>query len=245
MNKRAIVTGASSGIGKGIAVRLAEAGYDVAVWYSGNQDGAEDTVKQVRELGREALLVRADLRDLDQIRAAFDTIGKVFETYELLVNNAGITKWAPVVDTTPELFDSVLGVDFRGAFFCTQFAARAMIAAKVKGLIVNISSNHSAMNWKGFSVYAATKCAMNKLTQIAALELAEHGIRVVGIAPGYTMIRPTRPETEARIAQEIPIGRWARPDEVGELVVNLASHKMASLTGTTIVLDGGASLKNK
>lgn len=247
--KIAFVTGSSRGIGKGIAVELAKAGYDVGVHYSTTREGAEDTCRQVKELGRECRVFQGDISSLEDIGRMFGEFFDQFDHIDLMVNNAGITRGKPFLESTPELFEQVINTDLRGTFFCAQAAARDMVAKGVRGTIINISSNHSQGCWPGSAIYAAAKAGMEKMGKNIAMELARSGIRVVTIAPGYTHL----PEREALdpaaadarhrpIMDKIPIDRFAHPWEIGRAVVFLASDGAQYITGTTLYIDGGSLL---
>ena len=240
--KIALVTGAGRGIGKGIALQLAKAGYDLGIHYSTSADGAKDTLAQVRALGAKAELFHADIRDVDQIHKMFDEFFKVFDHIDLMVNNAGITRFQPFLEATPEMFDTVISTDLRGTYFCAQAAARDMVAKGTKGVIINISSNHALGCWPNASFYAAAKAGLDKAGKNMAMELAPHGIRVVTIAPGYTEPTLGAWGHHNKLTERIPAGRFAVADEIGDAVVFLASDKAGYITGTTLNIDGGALL---
>lgn len=247
--KIAMVTGAGRGIGKGIAIQLAKAGYDLAIHYSTTAEGAIDTIEKVRALGARAELFHADIRDVEQIRAMFADFSEKFDHIDLMVNNAGITRFQPFLEATPEMFDTVVGTDLRGTYFCAQSAARIMVEKKIPGVIINISSNHAQGCWNGATFYAAAKAGLNKLGMNMAMELGQYGIRVVTIAPGYTVL-PERiqPGDEKlniwrdSIIDRIPLHRFCTPAEVGDAVVFLDSEGARYITGTTLYMDGGALL---
>jgi len=247
--KIAFVTGSSRGIGKGIAIELAKAGYDVGVHYSTTREGAEDTCRQIEELGRQCHIFQGDISSLEDIARMFREFFQVFDHIDLMVNNAGITRGARFLDCTPELFEQVINTDLRGTFFCAQAAARNMVENGVKGTIINIASNHSLGCWPGSSIYAAAKAGMDKMGKNIAMELAREGIRVVTVAPGYTRL-PEREALRSKEAEErrrsimnkIPINRFAEPWEIGRAVVFLASDGAQYITGTTLFIDGGSLL---
>ncbi|MDR1263499.1 MAG: SDR family oxidoreductase [Oscillospiraceae bacterium] len=242
----AFVTGASRGIGAGIAVEFAKAGYDLALNYNHSQEEAQAVSARVEAEGARAVVIQGDISVLADVDRMFDAFFDAYDHLDVLVNNAGITRFAPFLETTPELFEQVTNTDWRGSFFCAQRAARHMVEKGVHGTIINITSNHQTGCWPIASVYAPTKAALNKFTQNAALELAPHGIRVVSIAPGYTQVREPKPEWAERqkefMRRKMPLGRFAQPWEIGRACVFLAGEGAGYITGTCLVMDGGAIL---
>ena len=216
---------------------------------SASADGARDTAEKCRALGARVELFQADIRHVDEIHAMFEAFDRAFDHIDLMVNNAGITRFQPFLEATEEMFDTVISTDLRGTYFCAQAAARRMVEKQVNGVIINISSNHALGCWPIASFYAAAKAGVDKMGKNIAMELAPYGIRVVTIAPGYTHIpendRPMTPEREERMNgfyRRIPVGRFAEPEEIGKAVVFLASDGAGYITGTTINIDGGALL---
>lgn len=244
MRKCALVTGASSGIGKGIARVLAENGYDVGINFNQNEAGARDTLGQVEMCGARGVLLQADVADMRQNEALAASFLDAFGRVDLLVNNAGITRAKPFLKVDEALFDAVLGIDLKGSFFLTQHIARRMVSDKTAGRIVNITSNHQQGCWPGSTVYAASKAALMKFTQNCAMELAPYQITVNAIAPGYTVIERMG-DYQIRYAgplSRIPLKRFLTPEEVGHAVVYLASEQAGYITGTCLTMDGGALL---
>lgn len=247
--KIAFVTGSSRGIGKGIAIQLAKAGYDLGIHYSTTPDGAMDTKAQIEAIGRRACVYRADIRQLDQIQAMFQAFFQDFDHIDLMVNNAGVTRMKPFLEIGPDMFEEVINTDLRGSFFCAQAAARNMVDKQVHGVIINIASNHAIGCWPGSTVYAAAKAGLEKMGKNMAMELSKYGIRVVTVAPGYTLL-PERNWTQSeegkksmeRTCSRIPIHRFATPTEIGDAVVFLSSEKAGYITGTTLYIDGGSLL---
>jgi NAD(P)-dependent dehydrogenase (short-subunit alcohol dehydrogenase family) len=245
VRKSALVTGAGRGIGAGIALKLAEAGYDVGVHYGTSKEGAEQIAGQIRESGGEAIVLQADLRQVAEARAMADRFVDQFGHIDLLVNNAGITRFTHLLEMEENTFDDIFQTDVKGLYFCTQQAARHMVRLGIRGVVVHISSNHAMGCWPNASVYASAKACVNKLTMNMALDLASHGIRVVGIAPGYTHqgLHPPKPsEIDNSVASRIPMGRLCSPFEIGDAVVYLSSENASYVTGTTLYMDGGALL---
>jgi NAD(P)-dependent dehydrogenase (short-subunit alcohol dehydrogenase family) len=243
MSKVALVTGSSRGIGKGIALSLAKAGYDVGVHYSSTKEGALDTVQKIEALGQKAIAFQADISKLEDIKILFESFSREFSRLDLLVNNAGITRMKSFLEIDEEMFSEVINTDLRGTFFCAQTAAKLMIAGAIPGCIINISSNHSVGCWPGSTVYASAKAGVDKLGKNMAMELSKYRIRVVTIAPGYTFIpENNRPRPAEGPVLRIPLGRFAEVNEVGAACVFLASENAGYITGTTLFMDGGSLL---
>ncbi len=243
--KVALVTGAGKGIGRGIATSLAAAGYDLGIHYATSSTGAEEIAQRVSSLGRKAVILKADIKDIAEIDKMYTCFFTEFDHLDLLVNNAGITKAAPFLEVTQALWEEVMNTDLRGTFFSSQFAARQMVKTGTQGVIIHIGSNHSQGCWPNSTVYAAAKAGLDKLTKNMALDLAPHGIRVVTIAPGYTQLEWFTEKQDPymeRTASRIPLRRFATPDEIGAAVVFLASQGGNYITGTTLFMDGGALL---
>ena len=242
MSKTAFVTGGGTGIGKGIALWLAKCGYDVAISYYGSAAGAEDTVNGIEDMGRKAVAIKANIGDVSAIRRMFQEYRKHFNTLDLFVNNAGITKKAPFLETEEELFDQICSVDYKGAFFCVQKAAKMMAEQRTKGSIVLISSNNATAHFADVSVYGSVKAAAAKMAEHAAIELAQYGIRVNTVAPGWTDTGAARLDAKEETYYKVPLQKWTTVEEIAKTVEFLASEGAESITGTTIVVDNGALL---
>ena len=240
--KVALVTGGGSGIGKGIAIELAKSGYDVAFSYCGNAEGAKITAAEIEKYGGRALTVRADVSKIEEIHAMFDKVTAEFSRLDLFVNNAGITEKSDFLSTTPELFDKICNVDYRGAFFCIQNAAKVMVEKGIEGSIVLISSNNAVAHFADVSVYASAKAAAGKMAKHAAIELAKYKIRVNVIEPGWTDTGAARLDSKEETYYKIPLKKWATVEEIGQTVVFLASDAASSVTGASILMDNGACL---
>lgn len=243
--KTALVTGAGGKIGSGIALCLAEAGYDIGVHDLRQYEAAEEVAAHIEKLGRRAVLLKADLREVAQIRELVAAHVHGLGRLDVLVNNAGITRMVPFLETDEQTYDDVLAIDLKGPYFCAQSAARQMIAQGGGGVIVNVSSNNAVGCWPQASAYGAAKAGLDKLTRNMALELARFGIRVVSVAPGYTRggLHPAEPSPfQIETSKRIPLGRFCTAREVGKAVVYVASDDAAYMTGTVLTLDGGALL---
>jgi NAD(P)-dependent dehydrogenase (short-subunit alcohol dehydrogenase family) len=245
-DKVAIVTGGGAGIGRGIAVGLAEFGADVAV-LDIDAEAAERVCGLVRARGRKALPIVADVLDRDAIRAAVDRTVAELGRLDVLVNNAGGTRPIKLVEMTDRQADKQIDLNLKSLVAATQAAAKAMIAGGAGGSIINIASIEGLRAAPGYSVYAACKAGMTNFTRTIALELGEHGIRVNCIAPDLVptelMARfaPDIVSDEGRAAQAayIPLGRAGNFDDCAGVAVFLASAMSGYVTGVTISTDGG------
>jgi NAD(P)-dependent dehydrogenase (short-subunit alcohol dehydrogenase family) len=245
-DKVAIVTGGGAGIGRGIAVGLAEFGADVAV-VDIDADAAERVCALVREKGRKAVAIVADVLDRDAIRAAVERTVAELGRLDVLVNNAGGTRPIKLVEMTDRQADKQIDLNLKSLVAATQAAAKAMIAGGAGGSIINIASIEGLRAAPGYSVYAACKAGMTNFTRSIALELGEHGIRVNCIAPDLVptelMARfaPGIVSDEGRAAQAayIPLGRAGNFDDCAGVAVFLASAMSGYVTGVTISTDGG------
>lgn len=240
--KTVFITGGGTGIGSGIAVEFAKAGYDVAISYCGSADGAAKTVDKIEKFGQKGISIKADVGKIDDIHHMFDEVISKFGRLDVFVNNAGITEKADFLNTTPEMFDKICAVDYRGAFFCIQKAAQMMVDHKTRGSIVLISSNNAIAHFADVAAYASAKAAAGKMAQHAAIELAQYGIRVNVIAPGWTDTGADRLDRKEETYYKIPLKKWTTVEEIGKIAQFLASDGASSITGATIVADNGAWL---
>ncbi len=245
-NKVAIVTGGDSGIGRAIVLGLAGAGAAVTINYHSNRDAAEDVRQQVEKGGGKALCVQANVGSVGDLQQLVDETVRQFGRLDIMVNNAGMETRTSVIETSEHDYDLVLAVNLKGAFFGTQLAAKQMLkqGAQGGGRIINISSVHEDWPMPGNTPYCCSKGGMRMLTRTAGVELAPHGITVVGVGPGAvdTPINKKTladPEKKAALNNAIPLGRVAEPDEIANLVVWLASDQSSYVTATTYFIDGG------
>jgi glucose 1-dehydrogenase len=249
--RKALVTGASSGIGRATALRLGREGADVCVNYYAAQErsDAEATAAAIESEGTKATALQADVGDEAQVEKLFARTTEMLGDIDLLVNNAGIEKQIALVDMRLSDWEAVLTTNLTGAFLCLREAAKLMIAGK-GGVIVNMSSVHEFVPWPGFAHYCASKGGMKMLMETAARELAGKKIRVLNIAPGAIATPINKwvlDDAEARhaVEEEVPLGRIGNPDEIAAAVAWVASNEASYITGTTIVVDGGMSLYPK
>jgi len=242
--KTLIVTGGNSGIGAAIVTAAAAEGANIVIDYVAHEDTTEKMIASIEAAGGKAVGVEADVSrpaDLHRmVQTAVDSFGRL----DVLVNNAGIETRTSILDTTEDDYQKVLDVNLKSAFFGTQFAARQFIAQGTPGLVLNISSVHEEWPMPGNVAYCVSKGGTRMLTRTAGVELGEHGIRVVNIAPGavQTPINTgtmNDPEKLRELQDAIPVGRMAAPAEIADMVVFLASGKAAYMTATTVFIDGG------
>jgi 2-deoxy-D-gluconate 3-dehydrogenase len=239
--KKAIVTGAAQGLGQGIAVGLAEAGADVAVVDILDMG---ETRRRIESLGRRCLTVSADLTRKESVDAIVSAVVEGLGGIDILFNNAGIIRRAPLVDFTEKDWDDVMNINIRTLFFLSQAVARVMIRQGRGGKIINTASMLSFQGGILVPSYTASKSAVMGLTRLLANELAPHNINVNAIAPGYMATENTRPlrEDPARskaILDRIPAGRWGTPEDLQGVAVFLASPASSYMQGYTVAVDGG------
>lgn len=252
--KAALITGGSSGIGQGCALVLAEQGYDVAITFSRNREGAEATREQVEKLGRRCFVYSASLQDKgvaeDVVMKARRDLGQL----DLLINNAGRDARNSILTATREDLQYIVDTNFIGYLMAAGEAARIMVRDGTRGSILFVTSTRGESAHPDDFVYGGIKAAINRAAQSLALELSAYGIRVNCIAPGATRVRPNNPPPDAKagdiikgrpyypIEDSIPLGRMGVPRDTGELAAFLASDKGSYITGTVIRVDGGLTL---
>lgn len=242
--KVALVTGASRGIGRACAIRLAKDGYFVVINYSSNDAKALEVLELIKNAGGDGITYKADVSRLEEVKLMMKTISKEYGTIDVLVNNAGIVRDEYLLMIHSENLDKCLDLNVKGYFYCAQQAALKMFKNK-KGVIINMSSISGKFALPGQSVYSATKGAVNSMTQTLAKELAPYGIRVNAIAPGFIdtdMLDALPEEKKEEYLAHIPLHRFGKPEEVAAIVSALASDEFAYMTGQVISLDGGLSL---
>jgi glucose 1-dehydrogenase len=252
--QRALVTGANSGIGEGIARALGAAGAAVVVNYVSAPETAARVADGIRASGADALALHADVSDEAQVEALFEEMRRAWGGVDILVANAGIQRDAPVTEMTLAQWNQVIGVNLTGAFLCARAAARRMIRQGIRpaisraaGKILFVSSVHELIPWAGHVNYAASKGGVRLLMQSLAQELAPHRIRVNSVAPGAIQTPINRPAWEtpealAALLTLIPYGRIGQPADIGRVAVWLASDDADYVHGQSLFVDGGMTL---
>jgi glucose 1-dehydrogenase len=250
----ALVTGAASGIGAGVAKALGAAGASVAINYVTNPDAAEAVAGEVRALGGKAMTLKADVSNEGEVREMFRELLASWGSIDILVNNAGLQKDAAFTDMTLAQWNTVIGVNLTGMFLCAREAAREMVRSGIRdeisraaGKIICMSSVHEVIPWAGHVNYAASKGGVHAFMQSLAQEMAPHRIRVNSIAPGAIQTPINRSAWESPKALEtllalIPYGRIGLPEDIGKVAVFLASDDSDYIHGQTIFVDGGMTL---
>lgn len=242
-DKMAIVTGASRGIGRAIALELAKCGANVAVIYAGNEAAANDTVECARKLGVNANAYRCDVSDFNAVKQTVSAIQKEMGVADILVNNAGITRDKLIFSMKEEDYDAVLDTNLKGAFNFIKHCYPGFIKKK-SGRIINIASVAGIMGNPGQANYSASKAGVIGLTKAAAKELAPRGICCNAVAPGYIATDMTSglPINEEDIKASIPLGCVGQPEDVAKLVAFLCSDGAKYITGEVIRIDGGLAM---
>lgn len=242
--KSALVTGAGKGIGRAVAIRLAEMGVNVAVNYNRSEDAARDVVAKLGKMGVESFAVQADVRDIEQVTAMVDRVTETWSGVEILVNNAGIISDGLLVRMTDEAWDDVIATNLNGTFYCTRAVLRGMIRSRW-GRIINIGSVVGIRGNPGQANYSASKAGIMGFTKALAKEVATRHITVNTITPGYIStdtVDGLPPETKERIRSAIPQGYFGEVDDVAHLVAFMASEKAKYMTGQVISVDGGMAI---
>jgi len=237
----ALVTGASKGVGRGIAYGMADAGWDVIVNYFSDQAGAEETVAGVIAKGRQAWAVMGDVSNRESVIAMFEYVDANIGSIGALVNNSGRQTWAPLLELTLEDWNKTINTNLTGSFLCTQQAAMRM-KDNGGGSIINIGSGANRTPFPNLVDYCASKGGLDQLTRVSAVELGKYGIRVNCVAPGAIEIERTKledPTYGATWAAVTPIGRVGQVEDVAAAVVYLTSIGGEFITGQTLWVDGG------
>ncbi|MGA7122606.1 MAG: glucose 1-dehydrogenase [Polyangiaceae bacterium] len=242
--KRALVTGANSGLGAAITRSLADAGAKVAINYVTHPETAEGLVQAIRQGRGQAIAVQADVSKPKAVDDLFRQMDAAWGGIDILINNAGIDG-APALgwEADVEAWRKVVDVNLFGSFYCAREALKRMVPQK-SGVVLNITSVHEKIAWSGYSAYAASKAALGMLTKTLAQEAAPHGVRVLAVGPGAIKTPINRavwsdPKSLHDLMTKIPLGRLGDPDEIARMVVVLVSDACSYVTGRTIFVDGG------
>ncbi|MCM3594334.1 3-oxoacyl-[acyl-carrier-protein] reductase [Metabacillus idriensis] len=239
--KVALVTGASRGIGRAIALELAQNGANVAVNYAGSEAKANEVVDEIKALGREAFAVQADVSDSEAVAAMVKATVEQFGRLDILVNNAGITKDNLLMRMKDSEWDDVININLKGVFLTTKAVTRQMMKQR-QGRIINIASIVAVSGNPGQANYVAAKAGVIGLTKTAAKELSSRNITVNAIAPGFIttdMTDKLTEEVKTEMLKQIPLARFGEPSDISNAVTFLASDKSSYITGQTIHIDGG------
>ncbi len=239
--KTALVTGASRGIGKAIALALAEAGADVVVNYAGSEQLALETSAQIVALGRQSYTVKANVSVAAEVDAMVQGVLDTFGKLDILVNNAGITRDQLLMRMKEEDFDEVIAINLKGVFNCIKAVTRPMMKQR-SGKIINISSVVASLGNAGQANYVAAKAGVIGLTKTTARELASRGINVNAVAPGFIetdMTGKLTDDIKESLLKQIPLARFGQPQDIAKLVLFLASEESSYITGQTLHVDGG------
>lgn len=270
MSKKAIVTGGSRGIGRGIALTLAKEGYDVAISYSTREDAAQELAKEIEEkFGRKCYYFQASLEIPGEGHKLFEKAVEALDGLDLLVNNAGLTICESIQDLTEEKLDQLINLDFRTFIIMMRDATRYMIDHKIRGNIINITSSRGERAYPECGIYCGLKAGLNHAIKAFALDVSGYGIRINNVAPGATRVRskadiaamesggamdyfwreeysdkskPITSDFWDELGQAIPLCRAGTPEDIGNAVAFLASDKASYITGVTLRVDGGLIL---
>ncbi|ELS9710284.1 3-oxoacyl-[acyl-carrier-protein] reductase [Staphylococcus aureus] len=241
MTKSALVTGASRGIGRSIALQLAEEGYNVAVNYAGSKEKAEAVVEEIKAKSVDSFAIQANVADADEVKAMIKEVVSQFGSLDVLVNNAGITRDNLLMRMKEQEWDDVIDTNLKGVFNCIQKATPQMLRQR-SGAIINLSSVVGAVGNPGQANYVATKAGVIGLTKSAARELASRGITVNAVAPGFIVSDMTdalSDELKEQMLTQIPLARFGQDTDIANTVAFLASDKAKYITGQTIHVNGG------
>lgn len=235
--KVALVTGASRGIGKACALELAKAGYDIVVNYAGNEEAANQTVCEIKEIGTKAIALKFDVADKEAVSEAIEKIMAEFGRIDVLVNNAGITRDGLFIRMGADAWEAVINTNLNSAYYVTQPVSKIMMKQR-SGSIINMSSVAGVYGNAGQANYAAAKAGMIGFTKALAKELASRGIRVNAVAPGFIQTDMTKDLNTEKIVEAIPLKKLGLPEDIAKTVKFLADDA-TYITGQVIGVDGG------
>lgn len=240
-NKTAVVTGASRGIGRSIAIDLAKSGANVVVNYSGNEAKANEVIDEIKALGQQAFAVKADVSNAEEVQSMMKQAIDTFGSIDILVNNAGITKDNLLMRMKENEWDDVININLKGVFNCTKAVTRQMMKQR-SGRIINLASVVGVCGNPGQANYVAAKAGVIGLTKTTAKELATRHITVNAVAPGFIstdMTDKLDENVQTEMLKQIPLARFGAPEDISNVVVFLASEGAGYITGQTIQVDGG------
>ncbi len=246
-DKFVLVTGASKGIGRAIALGAAKEGAHVAVNYNSDMEGAEQVVREITALGRRSFAVHADIGSVEQIKRMFAAVREQFGKLDVLINNAGITGWTDLFEITEQKWDAVLNTNLKGTFFCSLEAAK-MMKHSGGGSIVNVSTICAELGVKNLVAYASSKGGIHAMTKQMAVELAPYNIRINTFGPGATNVDRNLqddPSYRTTWGAVVPLGRTAEPEDMVGPAIFLASDDSAYMTGQLFYVDGGWTVRGK
>jgi NAD(P)-dependent dehydrogenase (short-subunit alcohol dehydrogenase family) len=242
--KRALITGANSGIGAAIALALSDAGAKVAINYVTHPEAAVEIDEKIKQQGRDVIAIQADISDPKAVEAMFQQIDGAWNGIDILINNAGVDgAHAMGWEADIAAWRQVIEINLFGAFYCSREALKRMIPRK-SGVVLNATSVHEEIAWSGYSAYTASKAAVSMLTKTLAQEAAPHGVRVLAVGPGAiktSINRPvwSDPKSFQDLLEKIPLNRIGEPEEIARMVVVLVSDVASYVTGRTVFVDGG------
>ena len=242
--RAALVTGASRGIGRAVALRLARDGYFVGINYNGSEERALEVKAEIEASGGSAMLLRCDVSDFDACGEMIKRFAEEAGSIDVLVNNAGITRDGLLVSMSSDDFDRVININLKGAFNCTKFASKYMMKKRY-GRIINISSVSGVMGNAGQANYSASKAGIIGLTKSVARELAGRNITANAIAPGFIdtdMTAVLGDNIKEKVTENIPMKRFGKPEDIAETAAFLADDNASYITGQVIAVDGGMSM---
>lgn len=243
-DKIALITGASRGIGRAIAITLAGYGAKIIVNYAGSKEKAEEVVKEIKDGGGEAFAYQCDIADFEAVKSMISDIQKEYGRIDILVNNAGITKDNLVLKMKEEDFDTVIETNLKGSFNCISHTIKGMVKQR-SGRIINMSSVTGVIGNAGQINYSASKAGLIGMTKSLAREVGSRGITVNAVAPGFIVTDMTDKLSDAvkeKILEQIPLKQMGKVEDIAETVAFLASDKAAYITGQTIQVDGGMGM---
>ena len=243
-DKVALVTGGSRGIGRAIVLSLAKEGAKVLINYKGNEKAAMETLEEVKKIGAEGEIFKADVSVEEEVEKMFNFLLEKWGRLDILVNNAGITKDNLLIRMKNEEWDQVINTNLKGVFYCTRAAVKIMLKQRY-GRIINVSSVIGLRGNIGQANYAAAKAGIIGFTKAVAREVASRGITVNAVAPGFILTDMTEvlsEEMKKKVLEEIPMGRFGNPEDVANAVKFLASDDASYITGIVLSIDGGLSI---